>query len=353
MEMSLEEVELFETLSRNVKDISKIVTEILHDIPGTFPGEIQTKLTELSEESQLLKDNINSIIFGDQRSELKISQKSLSKVLKDAKQYSSDYHASKLDSLSLRKQITRQEEITASLQQQLIEESNENSYLREQLQNERSTCTSMGATVACMLWRACRESDVVNSILKWQYKFPEFLRMVTGTLESFISTYVVDDSEPMIPSAGSEEGHFVAGMLGTVTNMLASSAGRECLLLGEGQELLLSMIECLSQIPAKQGEYLRRLILMAFHNVIIDESGLQFLWKQDNFPQALTKNLLHINDECRFLSLRILAIFTSSHTPFETVHVLKNTNTDDLIKIAENNGEDSILAKEILRSLQI
>ncbi|XP_071439738.1 heat shock factor 2-binding protein-like isoform X2 [Hetaerina americana] len=210
-----------------------------------------------------------------------------------------------------------------------------------------------GSTLACMLWRACREPEVVNSMLAW-YKFPEFLRIATGTLESFTNTYIIDSNEISIPAAGSEEGHFVAGMVGTVANMSAAHSGREILLSSEhGQQLMSCMVEALASIPAPDGDYLRRLLLMALYNVVIEDVGLNFLLKLGGLPVAIGRNILSQGEECLALSLHILALCTSAIPSSAVKGISKNIPREDLKRIAKaESGENCLLAMEILQNLK-
>ncbi|XP_046387920.1 uncharacterized protein LOC124157329 [Ischnura elegans] len=345
------------TITSNLSLISKCAAE------NPQLEDLEKEIKQLDNETQAIKNGVLEIIevclpkvdsgIHHIQSELKSTEISMTQAIRTSKKYSAETQALREEAKVLKSQFSSQENLISSLKKDIIRKNEQLKILQDQLAQERNMCTSIGSTLACMLWRACRESEVVTSMLSW-YKFPEFLKIATGTLESFNNTYIIDSNEMAIPIAGSEEGHFVAGMIGTVTNMSASPSGREILLGSEsGQQLLACIVETLAFIPSPRGDYLRRLLLMTVYNIIIEEAGLEFLLKLGGLPLALGKKIMGQEEECLTLSLHILALYSSS-VPLQTLkQAFKQIPVEDLKKITiAEQGQNCMLAKEILQNLQ-
>ncbi|XP_071439739.1 heat shock factor 2-binding protein-like isoform X3 [Hetaerina americana] len=256
-----EEINVFDRVSETLTTITRNLSFISKCVSNNLPlNDLENEINQLTAETQSVKNGVLDIsdiylpyvqnALHQMQSELKATQMSLTQTLRDAKKYNAESQVLRHESKALIVQSKNQENLITSLKAELKEKNEQVNCLQSQLSQERNMCTSIGSTLACMLWRACREPEVVNSMLAW-YKFPEFLRIATGTLESFTNTYIIDSNEISIPAAGSEEGHFVAGMVGTVANMSAAHSGREILLSSEhGQQLMSCMVEALASIPA-------------------------------------------------------------------------------------------------------
>lgn len=120
-------------------------------------------------------------------------------------------------------------------------------------------CSRSASGVGKMIHKAINFVDCFFSV---QNKADEFLQITAKTLESYFATYSDEESQEK-----SDEFQFVLAMCGTVTNIAASSCGRDVLVSHEsGRALIDTFVSALSESGTGKNIKLRSLILMALYN---------------------------------------------------------------------------------------
>lgn len=81
--------------------------------------------------------------------------------------------------------------------------------------------------------------------LKFQGKIGEFLSIVNGTFEAFVTTY-----KSIFPTKSNIEYQFIMGLLGIITNISANPEGREFLITNiNGTEFVQKIIKLTPKLP--------------------------------------------------------------------------------------------------------
>lgn len=115
--------------------------------------------------------------------------------------------------------------------------------------------TSMATFSVLLLWNKTPQNNnyfTTGSVL--QNKVADFLAIVNGSLISFMETY-----ETSLPNQYAEESQFILSMCGIITNIAATSAGRQFLVTNtSGRDLLEQFNRILPVIPEPSGNYLKR-----------------------------------------------------------------------------------------------
>ncbi|XP_067013401.1 heat shock factor 2-binding protein [Anabrus simplex] len=222
--------------------------------------------------------------------------------------------------------------------------------LRNQLQHQSQFCASLGAVMGNLIWKASRIPQVVDMLLSGN-KVGEFLNIVNGTLMSFMETY---DSQ--MPGQCADESQFIMAMCGIVTNIAASPAGRQFLVMSpNGKELLESFVNILPSVPCPTGNCLKRLLLMALYNISINQYGLAFLQEQKDILPAISQSLQYDSTvELRLMSLRLLQSITYEIPTQQLLEeILENVSMDTVEEMCSTgDGETKAVAQEILDNIE-
>ncbi|XP_060063773.1 heat shock factor 2-binding protein-like [Ylistrum balloti] len=144
--------------------------------------------------------------------------------------------------------------------------------LSQQLSQQSDYCSSLGSACCTLLWRVSRCEESIQSILVGT-KVDEFLCLVTSTLQSYVSAYKVD-----WPKDDQEETQFILALCGIITNIAASAYGRDFLITNQnGQQVIDTYFNVLSEAPNGKSARLKNLILMALYNISINQKGIKYI----------------------------------------------------------------------------
>ncbi|XP_024935511.1 heat shock factor 2-binding protein isoform X2 [Cephus cinctus] len=223
--------------------------------------------------------------------------------------------------------------------------------LKNQIMHQSTFCTSLGAVLCNLLWRASYFTQNVHVWLSgFQNKVGEFLCIVNGSFVSFINTY--GDG---LPSMNSDEFQFIMGLLGIVTNMSSTPEGREFLITNtNGKDLVQKLVIRISGIPLPSGNSLKRLMLMILYNVSVNQTGLQYLLElrvgeilgkcfEDSVPMELQVRALWF--------LQSITYDLNDATALKDI--LKAVPMIKIEKMTENEQDPMApIAKEILENLE-
>ncbi|TGZ52375.1 Uncharacterized protein DBV15_09247 [Temnothorax longispinosus] len=226
--------------------------------------------------------------------------------------------------------------------------------LKDQILSQSTYCTSLGAVLGNLTWRASRFPQIVDAWLSnFQNKIGEFLSIVNGTFDAFVNTY-----RSAFPPTSNVEYQFVMGLLGVVTNISASPEGREFLITNSsGTEFVQKLIKLTPELPSAPGTVsLKRhvlksylvLILMILYNVSMNKTGLQYLL-ESRVGDALSHCLGDeaSSEEMQLLCLRVLQSVTydleepkyvhdlTTIIPFERIETMMSAKRSDISGAAE------------------
>ncbi|XP_076234427.1 heat shock factor 2-binding protein [Calliopsis andreniformis] len=251
-----------------------------------------------------------------------------------------------LECKQLRIQLQQQIEAYKKAQEEI-------QYLKEQTLNQSTYCSTLGAVLGNLTWRASRFPEIVDVWLSgFQDKIGELLSLTAGTFVAFINTY-----RNAFPPTSNVEYQFLIGLLGIVTNISASAEGREFLITNpNGRSFVEKMVKLVPTMPLSQGYLsLKKLMLMIFYNVSVNKTGLQHLFESrvgDVLNYYLENNSLP--DKIQLLCLRVLHSITYDLTNPRYIQDLITTlpmaKIEDIA--ASNKNEMSTLAKQIVKHLR-
>lgn len=98
---------------------------------------------------------------------------------------------------------------------------------------------------------------MVITYFTFQNKIGEFFCIVNGSLLSYVETYSI-----AMPDTNTNETQFILSLIGIITNIAASPAGREFLTTDpNGKELIQQMLYVMALIPEPSGDCLIRYLL--------------------------------------------------------------------------------------------
>jgi len=222
--------------------------------------------------------------------------------------------------------------------------------MRAQLKNQSSFVASMGAVMGSLMWKTSKMSSVVETLLS-SNRVSELLCIVSGSLESFMETYGA-----ALPDTSTNEMQFILALVGVVSNMAATPAGRQFLVTDpNGRETVHQMADALPRLPdPSSGQCLRRLLLMNLYNISINQMGLLMLLEKKSLFEEIAKcMMLDSNPEQRVLSLRLLQSLTlnvSSDQLYRHISLTIPMNKlDELTNTTD--AEMRLLAKSIMGNL--
>ncbi|ELU06255.1 hypothetical protein CAPTEDRAFT_200462 [Capitella teleta] len=180
----------------------------------------------------------------------------------------------------------------------------------QELTQQSEYCASMGAACATLLWRVSRCEESIQAILSGS-KVEQFLALVSSTLLSYVTacaTKTDPANAPSDPEDLSEETHFVLALSGVVTNIAASSFGRNFLMSNEhGKHLVDAYLKILAEAPDDECADLKILLLMCLYNISINMKGLKYLQSQPDIISLMTWMVRESKrNEVRQHSLRII-----------------------------------------------
>ncbi|XP_016411196.1 heat shock factor 2-binding protein-like [Sinocyclocheilus rhinocerous] len=234
----------------------------------------------------------------------------------------------------------RQEKLV--LKQQLWE-------CREELQQQKTYCTELGAASCTLLWSASQREEAIRDILA-DGKLEPFLSIAGQTMEAFIK-FLNDEAKPQ-QSSNSKEHHLVLALAGVVTNIAAVSCGRD-FLSSSAHILLDTLLQLLCLMKPGVFPKLKVLMLMALYNITISGNGLKLISESPGLLPLLRTLLKDPDPEVCLQSLRLLQSlllerevmshmttdFLSSF-PLSRIHHLASSCHPALKQIAQETLED-------------
>ncbi|XP_012055043.1 PREDICTED: heat shock factor 2-binding protein-like [Atta cephalotes] len=225
--------------------------------------------------------------------------------------------------------------------------------LKDQILSQSTYCTSLGAVLGNLTWRASRFPQIVDTWLSnFQSKIGEFLSIVNGTFGAFVNTY-----RSAFPPTSNVEYQFVMGLLGIVTNISASPEGREFLITNSsGTEFVQKLIKLTPELPSASGTIsLKRLMLMILYNVSMNKTGLQYLLEsrvEDTLSHCLDDEAS--SEEMQLLCLRVLQSVTYDLDKPKYIHNLITAIPIEKIEImtSAKRSDISNAAKQVIKYLR-
>ncbi|XP_014677661.1 PREDICTED: heat shock factor 2-binding protein-like [Priapulus caudatus] len=239
-------------------------------------------------------------------------------------------------------------------QQILEEEKEEKCHLRceaqllsNQLGQQSEYCVSLGSALATLLWRVSQTESSTHAMLQGS-KVDDFLRLVVGTLDSYVQTYN-DDTPCTQMVEDSEESHFVLALCGIITNIAAVPYGRHFLMGNvSGRELVEMYTDVLRSISPPSFPKLRKLLLMALYNVSINKEGLKLLSQSHGIIGRLAYTVT--SDTCegnREHALRLIqSLVYEMQSPGllqELLEVLPRPTLQELSEVTHGNLQKGII----------
>ncbi|XP_078035889.1 heat shock factor 2-binding protein [Augochlora pura] len=226
-------------------------------------------------------------------------------------------------------------------------------YMKEQLFNQSAYCTSLGAVLGNLTWRASRFPEIVDVWLSaFQHKIGGLLSITDGSFEAFTKTY-----RTAFPPTSNDEYQFIISLLGIVTNISASPKGREFLITNSnGKDFIKKIVTSMPTLPISQGTLsMKRLMLMTLYNVSMNATGLLHLF-DSRIGDALNYYLRNdsLPDEVQLLCLRVLISITYGLTDPKYIRDLISSLPIDKIEdiaVASKN-EMSSFAEKVINNLR-
>nr|XP_031825488.1 heat shock factor 2-binding protein-like [Nomia melanderi] len=246
----------------------------------------------------------------------------------------------------LRAQLDQQAEANKNAQEEIA-------YLKEQMLNQSAYCTSLGAVLGNLTWRASRFPEIVDVWLSaFQHKIGEFLLITDGSFLAFVKAY-----RAAFPPTSNAEYQFIIALLGIVTNISASPEGREFLISNpNGKDFVQKIVSLMPTLPLSQGSLsLKKLMLMTLYNVSVNETGLLHLIESrvgDTLGHYLRNDSLP--DEVQLLCLRVLHSITYGLTnPKYIQDLLTSLPIEKIEEIAgSGKNEASTFARQVVKHLR-
>ncbi|XP_066917963.1 heat shock factor 2-binding protein-like isoform X2 [Clytia hemisphaerica] len=167
--------------------------------------------------------------------------------------------------------------------------------------------TKFGSNVCTLLWKASNNDESVKAMLNGDSGL-KFLEVASYAYESYFTALRLHKFAKA--KELSAEHDFIFMLTGFLTNMTASSFGREFLMKATDKDSLLDTAsQLLVDLSLKDLEWakLRNLLLKIFYNLSLNERGLLFVSEQQNLLKALSQSLS--DDQCmenKLQSIRIL-----------------------------------------------
>ncbi|KAM9766979.1 heat shock factor 2-binding protein [Menidia menidia] len=201
---------------------------------------------------------------------------------------------SRLDSVQTECQREREEKLL--LREQLWQSGTE-------LQQQADFCSHLGSAACNLLW-SCSAKE--NTVTLWiaDGKLQLFLNVAAQTLESFLKS-LDDGLKTPTEDHNSHEHQFVLALVGTITNIAATTSGRD-ILSTSGHVLLDALIKLLELMKPGILPKLKVLILMALYNVSINVKGLKYISKNKGLMAVIGTLLDDGHWEVCLHSLRFL-----------------------------------------------
>ncbi|XP_023932960.1 heat shock factor 2-binding protein-like [Lingula anatina] len=265
------------SLSKQVKSNLVAVAEEWEDIKRNTAGQDQTNkdavtvsrkdLTALKRQVRMLQQNLPKVLDNDFKSaysQLAVAEEDMNTLRTENEEAHAErqHWQARYETLLAECELEKQEKF--KLHQEI-------QALTAELSQQSEYCAGMGSAACTLLWRVSQCEESIQSILAGS-KSQEFLDMACTTLDSFLATYRED-----IPQGQTEEVHFVCALCGIITNITASSYGRE-FLISKKQDVVDTFVNVLSEAPNKYiWTRIKNLMLMTLYNISINEKGLKYL----------------------------------------------------------------------------
>ncbi|XP_071995167.1 heat shock factor 2-binding protein isoform X2 [Engystomops pustulosus] len=217
--------------------------------------------------------------------------------------------------------------------------------LREHSLQQVDFCTQMGSALCTLLWAVSNREETVRNIVGMD-ETARFFSLAGQTLSSFVESPALSEEED------SEEGRFVLGLAGTITNVAAVSCGRD-FLMSSCRELMENWIHLLGKIRSGTCSRLRVLILMSLYNVSIHREGLVWMSQHSGLRSRLQQLLTDPDSEVCLHTLRLIQSLVLEP---EVLHMLWEDLQDCLPHITQlshtANPDVQKMAAELLEELK-
>ncbi|XP_033106204.1 heat shock factor 2-binding protein-like isoform X2 [Anneissia japonica] len=301
----------------------------------------QTDFEMLKQETTRLKQNISNVFTQDvieKIAGLSNIEKELEQTQQKLKEKNLEvYHwKSRFEKTQMDCQKERKEKIC--LQRELQE-------ISQQHNLQSDYFASMGSTYCTALWRVSQNEQAVP-------KVGDLFQFVSQTLKSYIETYHDD-----MPAEESTEAQFACSLCGIITNIAASSFGRDVLADNpEGMQVIDTMMSMLIDAPTKGASQMKNLILMSLYNLTINKKGFKYITTKTSILDPLATLL---KEECGpELKLHSLLLIQSLITEHDNINFLQSArkllSTVTLDKLCRSQCSDvRKVAMEIQQDLRL
>ncbi|XP_065683218.1 heat shock factor 2-binding protein-like isoform X1 [Hydra vulgaris] len=327
-------------------DMKKVVimqeTYVL--VPKTYMNQVMNEVKILKE---TLPKALNRRFFKDSKSLDKEKEKEFSnerKLLeqelefsKERKLLEQEFDLLKKRYDSLLSEVERERQENADLRKQLFE-------LKEITEEQSTYCATLGGTTCGLLWRISQNEDSIHMLLGGD-NADEFFQLACHTLESYVNAV---HSSPSRVVGANNEYRFVISLMGVITNITASSFGRELLSSKDsGKEVLNAINSVISEFPFQEMKWMkmRNVALKCMYNISINQKGMKFLCSiktllpdlsqvihEDKFPD----NKLH--------ALRLLQSMVCEPDCVELLHSVVELLSIDKLKTLSQNSKGEVLS---------
>lgn len=224
--------------------------------------------------------------------------------------------------------------------------------LTSQLCDQSEFCSSLGSTLATVLWRLSRQEEAVVSIASGP-KLVDLLTLTNSCIQSFQTAY----SDDQWPEQTSVEANFILALTGTYTNLAASAVGRERLsTLPEGLSVVNTFLSFLSDAPATQTAPMKSLMLTGLYNLSINQKGVKYLCGQSQLIARLTAILQSDVSEHQAITLRLIMSLIAEEEGLSNMILQLKENLPkgciESLAVSGGGEEVSQLALELLSDLR-
>lgn len=300
----------------------------LHNTRGTDHSCAKVKKTTLNKlqtEIKVLKENLPKIVNNDLLKTI-VSEQKLHNELETSNKRSREAES------MCQHWKARHESALAEYDQERKEKlglKGELAQINQRVAMQSDYCAGMGAVCCTLLWRASQHEETIPALLVGS-QMQHFMSVVCHTLDSFVATYQAED----IPSEQSEELQFVMALCGTITNIAASSCGREYLATSSTcSQLVQTCTSFLSTPSSKSLSKLKNLVLMALYNLSINQRGLHILTKTKGIVSLLVWLLqTEQHTDIRLHTLFLIQSFIIDSNNRTLLHEVKDLLSIDLLE---------------------
>ncbi|KAK6970324.1 heat shock factor 2-binding protein [Biomphalaria glabrata] len=164
--------------------------------------------------------------------------------------------------------------------------------LTDKLSEQSEFCCSLGAACCTLLWKISRQESAIETLVSG-CKNSEFLKLTCIAVQGYLAAYRTSDW----PHHNTDEAKFILSICGIITNVAASSQGREYLAsCQEGCEVMNTFISFIGKAPNGKSAQIKILMLMSLYNFSINSKGIKFLCSKRDLIPLLAKHFKEEKD---------------------------------------------------------